>query len=288
MTVHLASMVDLRLNSELFYCAHRLVETDPDKAVSWFAVGCYYLLAQKFDTAQRYFHKATTIDRQLASAWIGFGNAIAAQDESDQAMAAYRTAARLFQGSHVPLLCIGTEHLRTNNLSLAEQFISQALKVCSNDPLTCNELGVIYYRQNKFELAAEQFQQVLELTSHLPQRLKEPWECTYLNLGHTYRKLRVYDKAIEHYEQALGLCPYKASTHSAYGFTCHLQGKLDMAIEAYHKALGFKPEDTFSSEMLTRALHDSFGDEDSFDMLGDSPNDSASVNMSEMSDEMQY
>lgn len=42
--------------------------------------------------------KATTLEGAFAPAWLGFGNAYAAQDESDQAMAAYRTAARLFAG----------------------------------------------------------------------------------------------------------------------------------------------------------------------------------------------
>ena len=35
------------------------------------------------------------------------GIAFTAQDESDQAMAAYRTASRLFPGSHVPLFALG-------------------------------------------------------------------------------------------------------------------------------------------------------------------------------------
>jgi anaphase-promoting complex subunit 6 len=65
--------------------------------------------------------KATTLEGSFAPAWLGFGNAYAAQDESDQAMAAYRTAARLFAGCHLPALCIGMEYLRTNNLNLAEQ-----------------------------------------------------------------------------------------------------------------------------------------------------------------------
>jgi anaphase-promoting complex subunit 6 len=109
---------------------------------------------------------------QLASAWIGFGNSFAAQDESDQAMAAYRTASRLFQGSHLPLLCIGTEHLRTNNLSLAEQFVSQAATLCPSDPLCYSELGVVCFRQQKYENAANYFRHALGLTQHLPQRLK--------------------------------------------------------------------------------------------------------------------
>lgn len=42
--------------------------------------------------------KATNLDGTFAPAWIGYGNAYAAQDEGDQAMAAFRTAARLFPG----------------------------------------------------------------------------------------------------------------------------------------------------------------------------------------------
>jgi anaphase-promoting complex subunit 6 len=50
--------------------------------------------------------KATTLEGAFAPAWLGFGNAYAAQDESDQAMAAYRTAARLFAGYCSPSLTI--------------------------------------------------------------------------------------------------------------------------------------------------------------------------------------
>lgn len=35
-------------------------------------------------------------------------------------------------------------------------------------------------------------------------------------------------------------------------------GDVDGAIESYHQALSMKPEDTFSGEMLNRALHESF------------------------------
>lgn len=42
--------------------------------------------------------KATNLDGTFPPAWIGYGNAYAAQEEGDQAMTAYRTAARLFPG----------------------------------------------------------------------------------------------------------------------------------------------------------------------------------------------
>ena len=46
----------------------------------------------------RIHSKATNLDGTFPPAWIGYGNAYAAQEEGDQAMSAYRTAARLFPG----------------------------------------------------------------------------------------------------------------------------------------------------------------------------------------------
>ena len=67
------------------------------------------------------------MENSFAAAWIGFGNAFAFQDESDQAMAAYRTAARLFPGLHLPLTGMGMEYQRMNNLHLAEQMFLQVM-----------------------------------------------------------------------------------------------------------------------------------------------------------------
>ncbi|RVW43026.1 Anaphase-promoting complex subunit 6 [Vitis vinifera] len=68
------------------------------RALSWFAVGCYYYCIKKYDQSRRYFSKAANLDGTFPPALIGCGNAYAAQEEGDQAMLAYRTAARLFPG----------------------------------------------------------------------------------------------------------------------------------------------------------------------------------------------
>ena len=47
--------------------------------MSWFAVGCYYHLTGNYDSARRYFEKSTHIDNWFAPAWLGYGNAFAAQ-----------------------------------------------------------------------------------------------------------------------------------------------------------------------------------------------------------------
>ncbi|KDO34633.1 hypothetical protein SPRG_00695 [Saprolegnia parasitica CBS 223.65] len=267
--VFVATLVQLERKSELFHFAHQMVDS-PSVDMSWYTVGCYYVLVKKFDTAQRYFHKATNLEPQFAPAWIGFGNVFAMQDESDQAMSSYRTATRLLLGCHVPLLCIGMEHYRTNNLALASHFVHQACDACPSDPLVYNELGAICFRQREYKDAVGHFTKAIALCQHFSQTRLVAWEATFFNLAQAYRKLEQYDAAIANYERALSLCPRKASTHFALGFTYHLGGRLDEAIQCYHTALSYDPEDPIAIQTLDDALQDLFA---SADLNQPAPND---------------
>ncbi|KAL2943636.1 Anaphase-promoting complex subunit 6 [Bienertia sinuspersici] len=95
------------------------------------------------------YSKATSLEGTFLSAWIGQGNAYAALEEGDQAMLAYRTAARLFPGCHLPTMYIGMEYMRTHSFKLAEQFFLQAKTICCSDPLVYNELGVVAYHMKE-------------------------------------------------------------------------------------------------------------------------------------------
>ena len=87
---HLSSLVELKSSRELFIDAHRLVDSFPDTAEAWYAVGCYYYLCNKFEKARINFLKATSLNAYFAPAWLGYGHTFAAQDESDQALASAR------------------------------------------------------------------------------------------------------------------------------------------------------------------------------------------------------
>lgn len=43
------------LHSKLFLFAHDLVEREPEAATSWFAVGMWYMCAEKYPEARTYF-----------------------------------------------------------------------------------------------------------------------------------------------------------------------------------------------------------------------------------------
>ncbi|GMH25574.1 hypothetical protein Nepgr_027417 [Nepenthes gracilis] len=251
--VHLAAAVELGHSNELYIMSCNLVKDYPQKALSWFAVGCYYYCIKKYAQSHRYFSKATSLDGTFAAAWIGLGNAFAAQEEGDQAMLSYRTAARLFPGCHLPTLYIGMEYMRTHNFKLAEQFFMQAKTICPSDPLVYNELGVVAYHMKEYKKAAWWFEKTL---AHVPTSITETWEPTIVNLAHALRKLEKYRDAISYYEKGLTLSTRSLSTYSGLAYTYHLQGNYSAAITYYHKALWLKADDQFCTEMLTSALAD--------------------------------
>ncbi|XP_050368000.1 anaphase-promoting complex subunit 6 [Argentina anserina] len=251
--VHLAAAMELGNSNELYLMACNLVKDYPQKALSWFSVGCYYYCIKKYDQSRRYFSKATNVDGNFPPAWIGYGNAYSAQDEGDQAMSVYRTAARLFPGCHLPTLYIGMEYMRTHSHKLAEQFLVQAKTTCPSDPLVYNELGVVAYQMKDYNKALWWFQKTL---AQIPSPLGELWEPTVVNLAHVYRKLKMYNEAISYYEKALALSARSVSTYAGLAYAYHLQDNFTAAITYYHKALWIKPDDQFCTEMLSLALAD--------------------------------
>jgi anaphase-promoting complex subunit 6 len=170
-----------------------------------------------------------------------------------------RSASRMLIGSHIPLLSMGMEYMRTNNFDLAFQQFNQAEGVCKTDPLLYNELGVWAFKGHDFNSAVSYLTKALSLCSRKNHKAEnETLEVIHVNLAHTYRKIGNYDEAIRHFETASILRPQNASTYAGLGFTSHLKGSLNEAISYYHQALGLKPEDTFAEEMLRKALHEMF------------------------------
>lgn len=252
--VHLAAAVHLGKKNELFLLSHKLIKAHPLRALPWYAAGCYYFTTRQYLSARQYFGKATGIDRHFAPAWIAFALAFAAQDETDQAMAAFRTAARLFPGLHEPLLGMGLEYSRMNNLPLAEQMLLSAYNRCPGDPLIAHEIGTLAYRCARYVDAADWLGRAVTLA---PKAATSPaWEVTWVNLGHALRKLRRWEEAAAAFDTALGLAPHQPGTNAALGYCLHLAGNLGAAIECYHKALGLRSEDAFVSTMLGIALQE--------------------------------
>jgi len=257
--IHIALLVELKKSIILFQVAHDLVDQYPYWSTAWFAVGCYYYLSGRQDPARRFLSKATQLDRLSGPAWLAYGHSFAVENEHDQAMAAYFKARQLMRGCHLPLLYIGLEYSCTNNQNLAEGFFTQALQIAPKDPFVLHELGVTAFNNHNYERAEKYLSDALLRVEAVSKGgtspgLAEKWESLLNNLGHTYRKLGRYSEALSFHQQALVLSPLNPSTYSALGYVQTLTNDLTAAVESFHKALGIRREDTFSTNMLNNVI----------------------------------
>ncbi|KAK2814034.1 hypothetical protein FQN50_000438 [Emmonsiellopsis sp. PD_5] len=240
--LHLACLYETGATNALFLLAHTLADNVPEESYTYLAIGIYYLSVSKIAEARRFFSKASLLDPHSAPAWIGFAHTFAAEGEHDQAIAAYSTAARLFQGSHLPQLFLGMQHLALNNMSLAHEYLSAAYSMSSGslttsfpssnesalgeqpppsggDPLVLNELGVVLYHENNLEGAVELFRQALALATSLNC---DPgaWLATRANLGHALRRLGSFEESLAEFDECLRI----GAGGSSMGYAAAISG----------------------------------------------------------------
>lgn len=219
--LHLACLYETGATNALFLLSHLLADHAPEEPYTYLAIGVYYLAVSKIAEARRFFSKASLLDPHSAPAWIGFAHTFAAEGEHDQAIAAYSTAARLFQGSHLPQLFLGMQHLALNNMSLAHEYLCAAFAMStgsapgteptpgkqlatplSGDPLVLNELGVVYYHQNDLSPAVDLFREALTLAASL-QCEPAAWVATRANMGHALRRMGRRRDALREFDECL-------------------------------------------------------------------------------------
>ncbi|CCM03084.1 uncharacterized protein FIBRA_05204 [Fibroporia radiculosa] len=232
---------------------HIALDKEPESPISWYAVGVWYLSAKKWAEARTYFSKTSLMDPRFAPAWIAFAHTFASEGEHDHAVTAYSTCARMFTGSHLPLMFVGMEHIVLSNHSLADEAFQAARSICDADPLLVNERGVMAYNRGDFEQAVALFSEALELAK-VVQTSQGAWTNTYLNLGTSYRRLGQLEEAKSAYQKVIKIDPRNQTALAFLGVTYHLLGDIDAAIVKYHETLSIDPINGQVLELLELAL----------------------------------
>lgn len=253
--LHLASLNELSNINALFLLSHRLADTHPEEPTTWLAVGVYYLSISQVAEARRFFSKASMMDPHFGPAWIGFAHTFAVEGEHDQAISAYSTAARLFQGTHLPQLFLGMQNLCLSNVGLAHEYLTAAHSLCDTDPLLLNELGVVLYHLDHLEDAIETFVRALTIADEIESDPKA-WVPTRANLGHAYRRLQDFPRALAQFDEVLRQGGKDSGIFSAKGLVLLEMGRTWEAVCTFHEALGVQPQDPVATDLLGRALEE--------------------------------
>jgi anaphase-promoting complex subunit 6 len=253
--LHLACLYELKMKNVLFLVAHDLADSHPEEPCTWLAVGTYYFAIDKIAEARRYFSKASMMDAHFGPAWIGFAHTFAAEGEHDQAISAYSTAARLFMGTHLPQVFLGMQNHALNNMTLADEFLKTAYGLCKTDPLLLNEMGVVYYHQDRPSDAIKLFVRALEVAEEIDSD-PAAWLSARTNLAHSYRRAKKYPEAMEQFDEVLRLGGKDPAVFSAKGLVFMELGQPEEAIVVLHQALAINPQDPIATELLNKALEE--------------------------------
>ena len=251
--LHLSLLYQLSHTNALFALSHDLADTHPNYPCTWLAVGTYYLSTNRVPEARSYFSKASLMDPHFGPAWIGFAHTFAAEGENDQAIAAYSTAARLFQGTHLPQLFMGMQQVALDNLTIAREYLTAAYNLCKTDPLLMNELGACAYKEGDYESAIRSFELALRIADDNeapPQQYRE----ARLNLAHALRKTERFQEALEQFDEVIRLGLRDCSVFASKGLVLL---ELEQPFEAtltLHEGLAISPQDPVASDLLARAL----------------------------------
>ncbi len=251
--IHLAALYEMNQKNALFLLAHELADTNPNEPCSWLAVGIYYLITNRIAEARRYFSKSSMMDPHFGPAWIGFAHTFAAEGEHDQAISAYSTAARLFQGTHLPQLFLGMENLQLNNLALAREYLNTAYSLCDTDPLLLNEMGVVAYHEDQLGAAINLFRRALDFSL---QNEADPDSVVpaRINLGHALRRDGQLDLALRVFEEVLRHGIKDPGVFASKGLVLLELNRSWDAVTVLHEALSVAPQDPMATDILNRAL----------------------------------
>jgi len=259
--VHLGACLELNKKDELYLRGQELMRLAPDSALAHYASGVYYMCIKRYNDARRSFTRSKSRDKYFAPAWIGLGNTFAAQAETEQAMNAYRSTQRLFPGLHLPVVYIGMENLRLNNPEGAQVNFQAAYNLCTEDPLTLNQIGMALYQKGDYDGAIRWFERATGKLSSRESIVN--WEAIHLNKGHALRKSKRFDEALTSYNQALACSTQNPAIYTAIGFTHHLLNDTTKATDYYWKALLYDEHDAFAQEMLQIAASEELNKDDS-------------------------
>ncbi|KAH9645052.1 hypothetical protein HF086_005597 [Spodoptera exigua] len=153
--------------------------------------------------------EAKSLEPSAGCVWLAYGHSFAADNEHDQAMAAYFKASQLMSGCHLPPLYVGVECSLLNNFTMCERFLTRAATLHSNAKV----------------------------------KVSPRWAATLDALGHACRALGRPREALGWHGRALALRPARAGTLCAMGLCQALLGRERDAAALLHAALAHDPDD---------------------------------------------
>lgn len=143
-------------------------------------------------------------------------------------------------GSIVANLNIGAYYYRQGKWDLAAQAYSEVLRLAPENAKALSNLGMLYYSQGRLHEAEEIFRRALKVNPLDPM--------IHGSFGLFLSQIGRFDEAIKEYKEAVSLSPMNWRTMLNLGWTYAAQNQWNMALDSFQMALKVN---TFSPDVYT-------------------------------------
>jgi len=123
----------------------------------------------------------------------------------------------------------------------AIEVLQKAIVLVDFDPTTWNKMGIAYMRIKKEATAQEYFQKALSLDNNNAEVLNN-LGIIYLGILMRTKEPTAYTKAVQYFQKAIFIDPNYHLAHNGLGAVYKIAGKIDEAIECWHRALEIKSD----------------------------------------------
>lgn len=199
----------------------KAIELYPNEDSRYYSVRGYAFLQEgKYPEAISDFNTALKIEPDNLSALIYRGQALIDYGDNRAAVSTLNEAIRLDPEEPYSYTCRALAYMKLNNDSRALEDVNKALTL---DPGNANasRLRGIYY----LEKEGDYQKAIVDLGRSLKA---DPSSTTCnANMARAYMKLKLYDKAVEHWNNVIKLSPYDGSAYSGRGLAYGALGQFD-------------------------------------------------------------
>jgi tetratricopeptide (TPR) repeat protein len=162
------------------------------------------------------------------------GNALLANDKTEEAISHYRQSLQLNPNAADAHNNLGSALFQSGKLEEANQQYQEALRLRPNNADIHNNLGNLLAKTGHLQKAIEEYQKAIQL--------KPDFAVAHFKLGDALAKTNQLPQAVMQYVQALRLKPDNADIHCNLANALSKVGLMQEAVDQYQLALQLKPD----------------------------------------------
>eukprot|EP00038_Savillea_parva_P018736 m.25338 g.25338 ORF g.25338 m.25338 type:complete len:734 (-) comp4227_c0_seq1:59-2260(-) len=234
MEIYSTTLWHLRQESALSYLAHEVVAADRNAPESWCVVGNCFSLQKEHGAAVKSLERAVQLDPTFVYAHTLLGHEYISNEDFTKALECFRSAVHHDARHYNAWYGLGMIYYRQERYELAEYHFQKAVDINRGSPILLTYLGIVQHAQQKPEAALEQIDLAKDLDDTNP--------LVKFNRAMVLVALDRNEEALEELQALTVLAPKESAVYFLMGKIYRKLGQSDKALMHFSWSMDLDPK----------------------------------------------